>query len=164
MLAWLGKKEIAPAVKATKATKREPSPLRRPERMVLGVLGTRSIIRFEDIETNWLAPIQEAWGTPDAIVLPGESDSSQAIQTWALTKEIPVQLIPVDWAKQGRCAGVLRDAQIQRHATHFLLLQGPRSNALMALALRLQKKGYPVVISERPGEPVAIPIDNRCSK
>jgi hypothetical protein len=39
----------------------------------------------------------------------------------------------------------------------MLLLQGPRSNALSTLAGRLQRKGRPVVISERPGESVVAP-------
>jgi hypothetical protein len=48
----------------------------------------------------------------------------------------------------------MRDALIQKEATHLLLLQGPRSNALSQMAARLKKKGRPVAISERPGLPV----------
>lgn len=126
---------------------------------MLGVLGTRSNVRVEDLESQILSPILEAWGTPDAIILPADGDSSYAIQAWAQSREIPVQLIACDWAKQGRRAGLFRDATIQREATHFVLLQGPRSNALTQLSQRLARKGRPVVISERPGLPVEAPPD-----
>jgi len=146
LLGWLGKNS------------RSASPIEhRPTRMVLGILGIRSISRFEEVETDWMAPILEAWGTPDAIVCPAEGDSSHAIQTWAHSKKIPVECCTADWIRQGRRAGVLRDSQIQRQATHLLLLQGPRSTKMITLAERLHKKGVPVVISERPGQAVKSP-------
>lgn len=104
-----------------------------------------------------MGPIVEAWGFPDEILAPAESDSTQIILTWAKEKGIPVQLVTADWRTQGRRASALRDGRIQRDATHLLMLQGPRSNALMTLASRLDRKGRPVVISERPGEPVTRP-------
>ena len=94
----------------------------------------------------------EAW-SPDEIIIPAEGVSSYAIQRWAEGMKIPVRMISCDWAKQGRRAKALRDAEIQRESTHILLLQGPRSNALSAMAARLQRKGRPVAISERPGMP-----------
>jgi hypothetical protein len=124
---------------------------------VLGVLGTRSNVQVADLEEQILGPVLEAWGIPDALILPAGSDSTYALEAWAQAKEIPVQLVACDWAKQGRRAGLLRDATIQREATHLILLQGPRSNALTQLAQRLTRKGRPVVISERPGLPVSAP-------
>jgi hypothetical protein len=106
----------------------------------------------------------EAWGLPDEIILPAEGDSSQAIHSWAQLKEIPISLVSCDWVKQGRRAGMFRDGRIQQEATHFLLLQGPRSNALSVLAGRLGRRGRPVIISERPGLPVSAPIKKTASK
>jgi hypothetical protein len=122
--------------------------------MVLGVLGARNSIRYEEFVGDILAPVLEAWGTPDEIVAPAESESSHVIATWAGRLGVPVSLVAADWVRSGRRAGLLRDARIQREATHFLLLQGPRSNALTTLAGRLRRKGRAVVISERPGAPV----------
>lgn len=149
LLNWLG---------TTKERSLSPI-LKRPtvDRVVLGVLGNRSNIRCEDMDLNILAPLVEAWGLPDEIILPAEGDSSQAIQGWADMKKIPVSRVSCEWSSQGRKAGMLRDARIQREATHLLLLQGPRSNALSTLARRLHSKGRPVVISERPGLPVTLP-------
>lgn len=124
---------------------------------MLGVLGTRSNVRIEDLETHVIGPTLEAWGIPDALILPAEGDSSYALQAWAQSRDIPVQRIACDWAKQGRRAGLLRDATIQREATHLVLLQGPRSDALSKKAAQLARKGRPVVISERPGLPVSVP-------
>lgn len=161
LLGWLGRPE------PLQSQPRPPSPLlkyRTVDRVVLGVLGTRSNIRVEDLEANIIAPIVEAWGLPDEILIPAEGDSSHAIQSWATSKEIPVRLVSCDWAKQGKRAGLLRDARIQREASHLVMLQGPRSNALMQLATRLTRKGRHVVISERPTEPVKSLTETVCTK
>lgn len=154
LLGWLGSSGAPPRI-----SQRSLSPVKSAKlsRTVLGVLGTRSNVRIEDLEAQIIGPTLEAWGIPDAVVLPAEGDSSYALQAWAQAKNIPVQLIACDWAKQGRRAGMMRDATIQREATHFVLLQGPRSNALNTKAMQLARKGRPVVISERPGLPVSAP-------
>jgi hypothetical protein len=122
--------------------------------VVLGVLGTDSKASYEDMERDILAPVVEAWGLPDSIVLPAEGESSHCIQLWAQSHNIPVQFVACDWVKQGRKAGLQRDSRIQREATHLLLIQGPRSVALSTLATRLHRKGRPVVLRERPGQAV----------
>ena len=155
ILGWLGKK-TEPAVAPRPVNPRELSPVRRPtpDRTVLGVLGTRSSVRYADMEEQVLAPVLEAWGTPDELILPADGESSYVLQAWATRAGIPVRLVSADWVRNGRRAGALRDGIIQREATHFVLLQGPRSTALMTLAGRLHRKKRPVVISERPGEVV----------
>lgn len=157
LLGWLGATGATPRVNP-----RSLSPVKttRPpasERTVLGILGTRSNVQVEELELNVLAPVIEAWGMPDLLILPADGDSSYAIQAWAQVKDIPVQLVACDWTRQGRRAGMLRDATIQREATHLVLLQGPRSNAMTELAGRLARKGRPVVLSERPGLTVQAP-------
>ena len=172
LLSWLGssnkvnERSLSPILsRGTTATTAKATTAKATtessSRLVLGVLGTRSNIRSDDLDTNILEPILEAWGCPDELLLPAEGDSSQALQRWADLKDIPVRLITCDWISQGRKAGLLRDARIQRDATHLLLLQGPRSNALRSLAERLTRKGRPVVLSERPGLPVvSVSADN----
>ena len=154
LLGWLGRphQDALPRPRA-----RTPSPPRLtapPTRMVLGVLGTRNSIRYDDFIADIIGPALEAWGVPDEIVAPAESESSHVLSSWAARQGVPVSLVAADWARTGRRAGLLRDARIQREATHFLLLQGPRSNALSTLAGRLQRKGKTVAISKRPGEPL----------
>jgi hypothetical protein len=146
LLQWLGK-SVDP---------RSLSPVRpvRPERTVFGVLGARNNVRYEDIERDILQPLLDRWPTPEEIVLALDSDVAYVIQGWADRRGIPVRIIAADWVKHGRRAGVLRDASIQREASHLILLQGPRSNSLAQLAGRLHRKGRNVVISYRPGEPV----------
>jgi hypothetical protein len=153
ILGWLGRSD-APQPKKVDA--RTLSPVRRPspERIVLGVLGTRSSIRYTDMEEQVLAPILEVWGLPDEVLLPADGESSYVLQAWATRTGIPVRLVSADWTRNGKRAGSMRDAVIQREATHFVLLQGPRSVALTKLAERLHRKKRPVVISERPGEVV----------
>lgn len=149
---WLG---------STKTTGRSLSPLlkqRTVERTVLGVLGTRSKVQYEAFMAEIVAPIIEAWGLPDELLVPAEGESSELLCGWARDRGIPVRRMACDWTSLGRKAGIFRDSAIQREATHLVLLQGPRSNAMTALAGRLQRKGrHQVVISERPGQPVAAP-------
>jgi hypothetical protein len=154
LLTWLGSdKKVSPRSLSPILKKTET------KRTVLGVLGTRSNVRSEDLDREVLEPLTALWSLPDELVLPAEGDSSQALQAWAALHDIPVRLLASDWVTQGRRAGMLRDAKIQREATHFLLLQGPRSNALTALASKLERKGRPVLISERPCQPVKSPCD-----
>ena len=119
------------------------------ERVVLGVIGTRSSTSNMD---ELMAPIMEAW-CPDEIIISAEGESSFAIRQWAEVRRIPVRCLGCDWRTHGKRASCIRDAQIQREATHLLLIQGPRSNSLSTLAARLHKRGRPVAISERPGLP-----------
>lgn len=109
------------------------------------------------MEAQVLAPVLEAWGDPDELVLPAEGESSFVLQAWAERQGIPVRLVSPEWIRHGRRAGILRDAAIQRDSTHFVLLQGPRSTALSTLARSLLRKKRPVVISERPGQTVKAP-------
>jgi hypothetical protein len=149
LLGWLGKS----------STTRSLSPLlerptRQTDHTVLGIIGTRSNVRYEDFEMNIIGPVIEAWGVPDELILPADSESTEIFQSWASRKGVPVRFVACDWVRQGKRAGMLRDARIQREATHLVLLQGPRSNTLSELAARLSRKGRPVVISERPTQPV----------
>ena len=149
---WLG---------STKITGRSLSPLlkqRTVERTVLGVLGTRSKVQYEAFMEEIVAPIIEAWGLPDELLVPAEGETSELLCGWARDRGVPVRRLACDWASLGRRASMLRDAAIQREATHLVLLQGPRSNAMAGLASRLSRKGrHQVVISERPGQPVTAP-------
>jgi len=153
---WLGR---IPA----KIDPRALSPVRMPghradpTHIVFGVLGTRNKMSYEDFVSQILNPTVEVWGLPAEIVAPADGESAEVLQAWAAHHKIPVCLVAADWTRNGKRAGLLRDARIQREATHMILLQGPRSNALATLAGRLQRKSRPVVISERPGTSVQIP-------
>ena len=152
---WLGRRPGATTM-PVRIDPRALSPVRpaRPERIVFGVLGTRNKIRYEEFVDQVLNPALEAWGLPEELLIPGDGESGEVIQTWAHGRGIPVTRVTADWTRNGKRAGLLRDARIQREASHMILLQGPRSNAFTTLAGRLQRKGRPVVLSERPGEPV----------
>jgi hypothetical protein len=167
LLGWLGKdtttatKSINPRSLSPLLTKTEQKQKALEERRyTLGILGSRNKVTYDDIVLQIISPIVEAWGTPDEILLPAEGETSHIVQMWANTHEVPVQLVTCDWKSDCKRAKVFRDARIQREATHFVLIQGPRSSAYSALAERMQRKGTPVVISERPGMTVTLPGEN----
>ena len=128
-----------------------------PTRIVFGVLGTRNKMSYEDFVAQILDPTVEVWGLPAEIMAPADGESAEVLQAWASHRRIPICLVAADWTRNGKRAGMLRDSRIQRDSSHLILLQGPRSNALTQLAGRLQRKGRPVVLSERPGSVVEIP-------
>ena len=148
---WLGatKKVDARSLSPIKATMQS-------NRIVLGILGARANMTYEQIQEQIIEPALTLWGVPDEVLLPAQGESSYTIQSWATTKEIPVSLVTADWTLQGAKAGFYRDARIQRDSTHLILLQGPRSTALSTLAARLKRKGRPVLLSERPGLKVVV--------
>ena len=142
---------------------RMPGSAPDPTRIVFGVLGTRNKMSYEDFVAQILDPTVEAWGLPAEIVAPADGESSEVLQTWAAHHRIPVTLVVADWKRDGKRAGMLRDSRIQRDASHMILLQGPRSNALTTLAGRLQRKGRPVALSERPGLLASLPGEKESS-
>jgi hypothetical protein len=147
---WLGRRPVVMDARAL-------SPVRiarRSDRIVFGVLGTRNKMSYEDFVEQILDPVIEAWGLPEEFLIPGDGESGEVIQAWAARNDIPVNRVAADWVRNGKRAGLLRDARIQREASHLILLQGPRSNAMTTLAGKLQRKGKPVALSERPGEAV----------
>lgn len=167
LLGWLGKdpkketvavnpRSLSPLL-TTSSKKHAKSAISAEAPMILGILGTQSKVHYDTMVLEVLAPVLEAWGTPDEILLPAEGDSSQTIHSWAIQQNIPARFVGCDWAAQGKTAKILRDSRIQRDATHLILLQGPRSNAYTTLAEKLHRKGHPVVLSERPGAPVRLP-------
>ncbi len=166
LLGWLGKEPVAVNPRSlspllTKQNKNKnqiqkaSTPTDAP--MILGILGTQSKVHYDTMVLEVLAPVLEAWGTPDEILLPAEGDSSQTIHSWAIQQNIPARFVGCDWSAQGKTAKILRDSRIQRDATHLILLQGPRSNAYTTLAEKLHRKGRMVLLSERPGAPVCVP-------
>jgi hypothetical protein len=173
LLGWLGK-EKEKGTGVASVNPRSLSPLLTREertqkaveerRYVLGVLGSRNKVVYDDIILQVVSPVMEAWGTPDEILLPSEGETSQIIQMWASTHGIPTSFVTCDWKSDCKRAKIYRDARIQREASHIILLQGPRSSAYSALAERMQRKGTPVVISERPGMSVTLPGERSCTE
>lgn len=176
LLEWLGKDEpvslpsrkTAPAKKPATAKKKTVSGAGKkkvaaePESVVLGVIGTRSTMDSSDFEINIIHPVLEIWGRPSELLLPSEGESSQVALQWAQRNGVAVKFYSCDWIKQGRSAGAVRNNSIIRDATHLILLQGPRSTALMTQAQRLHGRGRAVVISERPGLAVKSPAGEIC--
>jgi hypothetical protein len=155
---WLGHRPVPkPMDPRALSPVRLPSRKPDPTRIVFGVLGTRNKMSYEDFVTQILDPVTEAWGLPAEILAPADGESAEVLQTWATHHRIPVTLVVADWKRDGKRAGMLRDSRIQRDASHMILLQGPRSNALTTLAGRLQRKGRPVALSERPGLLATLP-------
>ncbi len=173
LLGWLGKdpqketvavnpRSLSPLL-TSPSQKQKKAPIAAESPVILGILGTQSKVHYDTMVLEVLAPVLEAWGTPDEILLPAEGDSSQTIHSWAIQQNIPARFVGCDWSAQGKTAKILRDSRIQRDATHLILLQGPRSNAYTTLAEKLHRKGRLVVLSERPGAPVRLPGKDLCA-
>jgi len=132
--------------------------------LVLGVLGARNALTKQIMQDEILGPILDDLGKkPAKILLPAEPLSSTYIECWAGRHEIPVELIKSDWVRNGRRAGVLRDASIEKESTAFLIFEGPKSRYYLDLAERIAKKRpstVPVyVVQGNSVSPVLLEVD-----
>ena len=109
---------------------------------ILGVLGARNAITKQIMQDEILNPILDDLGKTriEKVILPAEPLSSTYIECWAGRKSIPVDSIKSDWIRNGRRAGVLRDAAIEKEATIFLIFEGPKSRYYLDLAEKIAKR------------------------
>ena len=108
---------------------------------ILGVLGAKNTITKQIIQDEILNPVLDDLGKkPTKILMPSEPISSSYIECWASRQDIPTNLVKSDWIRNGRRAGVLRDAQIEKESNAFLLFEGPKSRYYLDLAERIAKK------------------------
>ena len=117
-----------------------PTPIR------LGVIGNRADATQEKIVEDVMTPLLEQLGRPpERILLPSEGTSSIFLGDWAEQLRIPTQVYEADWRRHQRRALVYRDARIQEEATHFLIFLNKRSVTNEKIAMRLARKGHPVL-------------------
>ena len=123
--------------------------------IMLGVLGVHNTITKQEIHEKILHPLMSVLGrVPELIVLPSEGISSAYISIWCNRHNVNTHAVEADWKKFQRKAGILRDARIQKEATHFLIFVGPKSKTYEATAIRLAKKGKRVFVVDH--DPIAM--------
>lgn len=132
--------------------------------LILGVLGARNALTKQIMQDEILNPVLDDLGKkPMKILLPAEPLSSAYIECWAGRQDIPVDLMKSDWVRNGRRAGVLRDAYIEKESTALLIFEGPKSRYYLDLAERIAKKrgnSVPVyVVTATSVSPVLLEID-----
>ena len=130
--------------------------------LILGVLGARNALTKQIMQDEILNPILDDLGkNPTKILLPAEPLSSTYIECWASRQDIQVDLVKSDWIRNGRRAGVLRDAAIEKEATALLIFEGPKSRYYLDLAERIAKRRtIPVYVVVSGGvSPVLLEVD-----
>jgi len=132
--------------------------------LILGVLGARNALTKQIMQDEILNPVLDDLGKkPTKILLPAEPLSSAYIECWANRQDITVDLMKSDWVRNGRRAGVLRDAYIEKESTALLIFEGPKSRYYLDLAERIAKKrgnSVPVyVVAATSVSPVLLEID-----
>jgi hypothetical protein len=124
-------------------SERSLSPPREAKTCRLGILGTRQDLASAET-TQLLDLIKEDSGDFQALYVPHEGYSSIYAEAYADANEIPCTAFEAEWYKHGRSAKARRDAEIVRHATHFLIFGGPRSQQPLSVARSLLRKGHAV--------------------
>jgi len=133
--------------------------------VVLGILGARNAITKQIMQDEILNPILDDLGKDQIkkILLPSEPLSSTYIECWAQRQGIQTVQLKSDWINNGRRAGVVRDAQIQKECGAFLIFEGPKSRYYLDLAERIAKKhGSDVrvyVVESKSVSPVLLQTD-----
>ena len=108
---------------------------------ILGVLGARNAVTKQIIQDEILNPILDDLAVkPSRVIIPSEPMSSTYIECWANRSGTPVDAIKSDWIKNGRRAGIIRDAYIEKEATALLIFEGPKSRYYLDLAERIIKR------------------------
>ena len=80
---------------------------------ILGVLGARNTLTKQIIQDEILNPILDDLAVkPSRVLVPSEPMSSTYIECWATRNGITVDSVKSDWVKNGRRAGIIRDAYI----------------------------------------------------
>jgi hypothetical protein len=117
-----------------------------PKPIILGVLGHRTDATQEKLVEGVMTPLLQELGIlPERILLPSEGTSSIFLSDWAESLHIPTQIYEADWRRHQRRALIYRDARIQEEATHFVVFLNKRSMANEKTAMRLARKGHPVL-------------------
>lgn len=117
-----------------------------PKPIILGVLGYRTDATQNKLVEDVMTPLlQELGRVPERILLPSEGASSIFLSDWADGLQIHTQIYEADWRRHQRRALIYRDARIQEEATHFLIFLNKRSTANEKIAMRLARKGHPVL-------------------
>jgi hypothetical protein len=117
-----------------------------PKPIILGVLGHRTDATQEKLVEDVMVPLLQELGRPPVrILLPSEGTSSIFLSDWAEGLHIPTQIYEADWRRHQRRALIYRDARIQEEATHFLIFLNKRSMSNEKTAMRLARKGHPVL-------------------
>jgi len=133
------------------------------QQMILGILGARNAISKQIMQDEIMGPILDDLKSKiSKIILPAEPISSTYIECWAGRQDIPVDLIKSDWARDGRRAGVVRDYQIEKESSAFLVFEGPKSRYYLDYAERIAKKrtNAPVyVVNANSISPVLLEVD-----
>lgn len=123
--------------------------------IVLGILGIHTTITKQEIHEKILHPLMGVLKrVPDLIILPSEGTSSAYISIWSERHNVNTQSVAADWKVFQRKAGILRDARIQKEATHFLVFVGAKSKTYERTAIRLAKKGKRVFVVDH--DPIAM--------
>ncbi len=130
---------------------------------MLGILGARNALTKQIMQDEILIPVLDDLGNKiTKIMLPAEPLSSTYIECYATRNSIEVNLVKSDWIRNGRRAGVLRDAAIEKEATALLIFEGPKSRYYLDLAEKIAKRKPQCavyVVAANTVSPVLLEVD-----
>jgi len=140
----------------TRTRSRSPSPIRAPQPVYLGVLGSRNDMKMNDICEKVLHPLIDVFGKmPEKVLLQTEGNSNVYIENWAEKQNIPTTMYYTDWRRDGKRARILRDNKILTEATHIVCVNGPRSEYYEKLGARWLKKKSGIFVLDFPTQELA---------
>ena len=137
---------------------------------IIGVVGARNSLTKQIMQDEILNPILDDLVTNywkkdtkiSKVLLPEEPLSSSFIECWANRQSIHVELIKSDWINQGRKAGILRDARIEKESTVLIVFEGPKSRYYLDFAERVAKRRTDClvyVVNANSISPVLLEVD-----
>lgn len=119
--------------------------------MNLAIIGSREFtdqVKFE----LYLHEAIEQWGMPDKIVSGGARGADTLGERWAKANGYTIDngkliIHKADWDKHGKAAGIIRNYDIIRDATHFLAFPSHKGRGTQHTVGVAQGKNMPVIIN-----------------
>lgn len=88
----------------------------------------------------------EQWGKPDLVVSGGARGADTMGERWAREHKIPVTIFKPDWKLHGKKAGILRNADIIKEATHVLAFPSKSGRGTQNSIKRARDADMPLLV------------------
>jgi len=110
--------------------------------MQLIIAGSRTFADYERLENT----LNRLVKPEDVLILGGAKGADALALKWATTQGIPFKMMPADWTKNGKVAGMVRNGEMAKVAEALIAFWDGESGGTLNMIQRMVKLGKPVTI------------------
>ena len=116
--------------------------------MRLIIAGDRKFSEYHIFEW-WVTDVNKMWAFSE-IVSGGAKGADQMGEVWAEQNHVPCKVFPADWAKHGKAAGAIRNAEMGDYSNALLAFVSPRSKGTVNMIDYMRSIGKPAIVVPIP--------------